>query len=361
MKMEFKLNVNSKKWSNINKGVTYTAKIGTTHSRYSKVIFSIDIYPVEKPVDPSRHIGYWNINIEIPPEGIALSIDFLYPEVKFRIGKENRLPDNKWVGTFRETGMYDVKFVLYNPDDGKPIQVKNMRHILIFDDDDSKICLMEHWPGKDRRDPSKEIPDFITQNSIATIIRGFSSKLDEKLKILDIGCGNKPFYPFFFHKSELYLGTDIAVSDSVDIISYGEHLPFHNESFDLLLCTQVLEHVKNPKKAADEMYRVCKKDGVVIASMPFVWEIHDVPKDYWRFAEDGVKLLFNNFESVDLMHNGNSIQSLIQIVNTFINKKSPNTHTKKLIFKVTNNLSLFLEDRINNYGLTPNYTIIAKK
>jgi predicted SAM-dependent methyltransferase len=82
--------------------------------------------------------------------------------------------------------------------------------------------------------------------------------LDQNATILDIGCGKKPYQPFFLGKSDIYLGVDIRPSEFVDIICSGKKLPFKDHAFSAILCNQVLEHIEEPKMVIDEIYGVLK-------------------------------------------------------------------------------------------------------
>jgi SAM-dependent methyltransferase len=64
--------------------------------------------------------------------------------------------------------------------------------------------------------------------------------------------------------------------------------------FDLVICEQVLEHVPDPLTAVDTLRRMCKPDGHVYVSTPFLVRLHDWPGDYWRFTPDGMKLLLRS-------------------------------------------------------------------
>ncbi len=61
--------------------------------------------------------------------------------------------------------------------------------------------------------------------------------------------------------------------------------------FDLVICEQVLEHVPDPLRAVATLRRLCKPDGYVYVSTPFLVRLHDWPGDYWRFTPDGMRLL----------------------------------------------------------------------
>jgi SAM-dependent methyltransferase len=64
--------------------------------------------------------------------------------------------------------------------------------------------------------------------------------------------------------------------------------------FDLVICEQVLEHVPNPLEAVRTLRRLCKPDGYVYVSTPFLVRLHDWPGDYWRFTPDGLRLLLRS-------------------------------------------------------------------
>ena len=93
---------------------------------------------------------------------------------------------------------------------------------------------------------------------------------------LDIGCGENP-YIFHEHLNN-YIGMDIDISilkmvsqnlPNVSLIcASGSHAPFKDHSFDLVICTEVLEHLKNPEEVISEMSRVLTKGGKAIVSIP---------------------------------------------------------------------------------------------
>lgn len=73
-----------------------------------------------------------------------------------------------------------------------------------------------------------------------------------------------------------------------------------SNSIDVIYCLEVLEHVQDPKKAVSELRRVLKKEGVVIASTPFLFPIHDEPYDFYRYTKYGIEELFKEFDLKEL-------------------------------------------------------------
>jgi SAM-dependent methyltransferase len=71
-----------------------------------------------------------------------------------------------------------------------------------------------------------------------------------------------------------------------------EALPVEDASFDVVLCTQVLEHTDDPAQAVRELRRVVAPGGVVLASTHGVQVYHPSPADHWRWTHTGLERLF---------------------------------------------------------------------
>lgn len=134
-------------------------------------------------------------------------------------------------------------------------------------------------------------PYFINRYSLYRVIRNLAATLSPHTKILDVGCGKKP-YKHLFVDSE-YIGIDIQggghadTEKTVDAYYDGTHIPFKNDTFDLLICTQVLEHAIDAEALIAECARVLKKDGRLFLTMPFIYPEHEVPYDFRRFTRYG--------------------------------------------------------------------------
>jgi SAM-dependent methyltransferase len=75
------------------------------------------------------------------------------------------------------------------------------------------------------------------------------------------------------------------------VVGSAEALPFDDEAFDVVLSTQVLEHVPDPSQVFAESVRVLKRGGRLVLTVPGVWPTHEAPHDYWRFTRHGLKRL----------------------------------------------------------------------
>jgi SAM-dependent methyltransferase len=111
-------------------------------------------------------------------------------------------------------------------------------------------------------------------------------------RVLDIGCGQKPYEPFFAPYAREYVGVDAVSTPWADLVGTIESLPVADASFDLVLCTQVLEHCDDPAAAVRELRRVVAPGGSVLASTHGVYVYHPVPHDRWRWTHEGLEYLF---------------------------------------------------------------------
>jgi len=112
-------------------------------------------------------------------------------------------------------------------------------------------------------------------------------------KVLDIGGGDGSRYKGLF-KTHQYISVDIDQDSKPTIVASADNLPFESESVDTILSSQMLEHVVNPQRCLDEMYRVLKVGGVCIITVPFFNEEHSEPIDYYRFTRYGIIYLCEN-------------------------------------------------------------------
>jgi SAM-dependent methyltransferase len=118
--------------------------------------------------------------------------------------------------------------------------------------------------------------------------------------VLDLGAGNKPDALRGLDE-ELRLGlirTDIFPSNALHFASDAHRIPVADNSLDGVVFQGVVEHVAKPWVIAAEIMRVLKPGGVVYCEAPFMQWYHEDPKDYYRFTEDGLKMLFDGCETV---------------------------------------------------------------
>jgi SAM-dependent methyltransferase len=127
-----------------------------------------------------------------------------------------------------------------------------------------------------------------------------------KGRLLDIGCGEKPYLQMAAPFVEEHQGMDwdgtIHDRSAIDLFGTAYKIPVAAESFDSVLCTYVLEHLEEPARAVAEAYRVLKPGGYALYTVPFYWHLHEEPHDYFRFTKYGLQSLFekSGFEVVEI-------------------------------------------------------------
>ncbi|HUQ65152.1 MAG TPA: class I SAM-dependent methyltransferase [Flavitalea sp.] len=108
--------------------------------------------------------------------------------------------------------------------------------------------------------------------------------------LADIGCGDVPYYSIY----KDLVSDNICVDWGQEgrgplhldyIVDLNEGIPLENDVFDTVLCTDVLEHIKNPGLVVSEISRIMKKEGKVIITVPFMYWIHDAPYDFHRYTK----------------------------------------------------------------------------
>lgn len=212
----------------------------------------------------------------------------------------------------------------------------------------------------------KLLVDKITRKQLDA----FLQKHATDKKVLDIGSGGSSYDRFFPHR----LTVDIDPERKPDVVADGEHLPFADGEFEVVLCTEVLEHTPNPQQLINELYRVTRPGGTVLLTTRFVYPIHDAPGDYWRFTEYGLRLLFKKWQQLELeaeVGTATTIAVLLQRIG-FQTKLRLNKLTKlslfvsalllsKLDFMVTKEFGNIKQTQVVPQIMTSGYYVCAKK
>ena len=189
-------------------------------------------------------------------------------------------------------------------------------------------------------------------------------------KILDVGSGGSSYHRFFPNR----ITVDIDPGRKPSIIADVHDLPFADNEFSIVLCTEVLEHTKDPRLAVGEMMRVLKKGGILILTTRFVYPLHDTPHDYWRFTKYGLQELFKQWTILEIQSETQSfsalavlIQRLVFQTNLYFNKIIKGLLLvsayiiNKVNFLIVNEYGSIKKDNLEEDIMSTGYYIVVKK
>jgi SAM-dependent methyltransferase len=153
-----------------------------------------------------------------------------------------------------------------------------------------------------------------------------------RYRVLDVGCGARPYEPYFAPRASEYVGVDLD-NPAADLQGSVEALPVPDASFDVVLCTQVLEHSDDPDAAVRELARVVAPGGRVLASTHGTAVYHPAPNDHWRWTHTGLERLFTRnaeWRSVTVRPGAGTAACLALLLATYVDLVAQNVHARPL-------------------------------
>jgi SAM-dependent methyltransferase len=169
-------------------------------------------------------------------------------------------------------------------------------------------------------------------NASYLVLRSLAAQLEaqartrlqsDQLELLDIGCGSRPYKNIFAPYVARSVGLNVTDGPDVDVVGSAESVPFGDESFDCVLCTQVLEHVEHPAAVVSEAHRVLRHGGTAFMSTHGIAPHHPNPNDYWRWTKAGLERLFitaADWADVEIHANGGSATTIVYLTGGELNK-----------------------------------------
>lgn len=223
--------------------------------------------------------------------------------------------------------------------------------------------------------PSVIHPFYFIRKSLLVNIQKVAGNFSGRL--MDFGCGSKPYKNLFDVKE--YIGVDFEneghshANEDIDVFYDGRTLPFEDQYFDSVLCSEVIEHVFELQVTLNEINRVMKPGGNILITCPFVWNEHEVPFDYARYSRFALKSILSKsgFEITHFEKSGNFVKTIAQLrviyfYSTFSKRWYGFFLTRwlfKIFFVLIPNLGGLLLNRLlpNNDSLYMNNVLVAKK
>jgi SAM-dependent methyltransferase len=221
--------------------------------------------------------------------------------------------------------------------------------------------------GRERLHPSLTNPNWLVLRERRKIFQGWLQNIAARdLWVLDVGGRIQPYRILLADKCARYFALDLKMTPLVDVLGRAEQLPFANQQFDLVFCTQVLEYVPDPGVVIAEIHRVLKPQGYLLLSVPSVFP-RDSEVEHWRFLPLALKQLLSEFSRIDLAPEGNSAVGFVRTASvcmvTFV---KPAILASLLRLTIVPALNLFgallqmitseMDDRF-----TANFSVLAEK
>jgi 2-polyprenyl-3-methyl-5-hydroxy-6-metoxy-1,4-benzoquinol methylase len=173
---------------------------------------------------------------------------------------------------------------------------------------------------EDRTEPSILQYDYLTLSTLSADVRALVAELPTPphgARALDLGCDKSPYRELLERKGYEVRTLDVTLQFGADYEGTAEKTGLPDASFELVLCTQVLEHCQNPWQAMAEIRRILRPGGFAILSAPHVWFYHPHPSDNWRFTQEGMIHLCREHGLLPrtLLAQGGSLLTVFQILN----------------------------------------------
>ena len=218
--------------------------------------------------------------------------------------------------------------------------------------------------GRERLYPSITNPNWLVLRKRRELFRHWLESSPPGAAVLDIGGGVQPYRTLL--PGARYLALDLRLTPLVHVIASAARIPFSDERFDLVLCTQMLEYASDPGHVLSEIHRVLKPGGRLLLSTPAIFP-QDAAEDRWRFLPAGVRQLLSAFAEVELVPEGGSITGFFRTINVGMHLLARYSLVRTVlsytVIPVFNLVGLGLEKmvRSRNQAFTVNYSAMARK
>lgn len=192
-----------------------------------------------------------------------------------------------------------------------------------------------------------------------------------KGRLIDIGCGVKPYKSMLESFVEEHIGVDhidtLHDKSNIDIFGTAYSIPVEEGTFDSAICTAVLEHLEEPEMAIRECYRILKPGGYAVYSVPFIYPLHEEPRDFFRYSKYGLQYLFEKtgFEIIEIRSLSGFIVTFIKLHLLIIAKYNNGIIKFLKLYTIYNFICLNIGIFLNKYDKTKSYTwmyiVVARK
>ncbi len=157
------------------------------------------------------------------------------------------------------------------------------------------------------------------RDGIASFVAEVAQTIPRGARVVDVGAGDAPYRELFHHADYVTIDWEHSIHEGArhsDIHASADNLPLHDRSVDAVLMTEVLEHISTPDRALAEVARVLRPGGSLVLTVPFVWILHEMPNDFYRYTPSALRMLLEiaGFADIEISNRGDYFTTLAQLM-----------------------------------------------
>ncbi len=202
----------------------------------------------------------------------------------------------------------------------------------------NRLDIVKSWENPEhfrlRIQPTRRDVEYPVLSDLKNFIKQNSSS--KKITVLDFGAGSSP-YRLFFSDADYRRADILEIPGLRYRIGSDSKIVEQSDTFDLVLSTQVLEHVADVHAYLAESFRVLKPGGTFLVTTHGIWEEHGVPYDFQRWTEEGLKrdLKLAGYKEVTVFKLTCGLRGVLFLfIKGLFAAKAPTAQPARLIFKI---------------------------
>lgn len=159
---------------------------------------------------------------------------------------------------------------------------------------------------------------FVVKHLTSFITSRLEQYVGHGTRVVDVGCGEQPLRPLIEQLGGAYVGLDVAqnAQGTVQVIASITDMPVPDAACDVIVCTEVLEHVSDTYTAFAELARTLRPGGHLIITIPFTYPLHEEPYDFVRLTPHQVRTCAarSGLDVSELATTGNELEVIATVV-----------------------------------------------